>query len=360
MGEEASANPVGEVVELLIDPRRGEKVAVELPVSYRRPPGEARARLGLADWVDLTDPIVAKAVVLLDAVREADPPIHLAILGGVASRMRSRSSNDRALGLRRPLHDLDLACLHREVKAVRRFLTTAHEREGSGLQFFETAGDRIFNSLAEGRRFRYHMVIGQRGNEVDLGAVDLLADEFRFCHRFDLRPEVQNAAAQHGTLSPALLLLAKLQFIQRIPGEDRAKVPHRVLEAFGRHDVVIGPEDKDVKDILALLADHPLTEGPDGISPARLAELFAADGGLCRTAELNLGMIGRSPILGGLPAPPGAIARSQLDAVRAICARSPAKRSRGLFGGPWWEEVDATPSVDGTVTVEEPADVSRS
>lgn len=302
--------------------------------------------------MDLADPIVAKGVALVDAAGRASPPVQLAVLGGGAHRMRCASSNSRTSGLRRSLHDLDLACLHREIRAVRAFLETVHEREGSALRIFATDGDRIFNSLGEGRRFRYHMVTEQRGAQVDLGTIDLLADEFRFCHRLDLREDVARARSEHGTLSLALLLLAKLQYIQRIPQEDAAKVPDRVLEPFGRRDVVIGPEAKDVQDVVALLVDHPVGEGSDGISATRVGQIIGRDAGLARTATLNLAMIERSPVLRSLAEPLQATVRERLTAVRGVVEQNAPKLRRSLFGGPWWEEVDAQPAVDGTATVQ--------
>jgi len=341
---------VGEVVDLVIDPRRGERVSIEIPVTFRTPLGEARRELGLPEWVDLSDPIVARAVALLGAVRRTDPPLPLAVLGGVGHRLRCLASNRTDLGLRRTLHDLDIACLHKDLPALRGFLATVHHREGSGLQFFETAGDRIFNSLGEGRRIRIHMVLEEKGGNVALGSVDVLADEFRFCHRFDLRHDVLGAPHQRGTLSPTLLLLTKLQFIQRIPGEDRAKVAERVLAPFGRRDVVIGPEAKDVRDVLALLLDFPVGEVAEGISPTRIAELVALDWGLWRTISLNLDMIARSSILRDLPEGPGAQIRRRLDSLKTTLSTQTPKRRFGFMGGPWWEEVDAQPSVDVTAT----------
>ncbi|HXW67440.1 MAG TPA: hypothetical protein VEL82_06160 [Thermoplasmata archaeon] len=342
---------MGELVSLVIDPLRGERVSLELPLTSRTSPEAARAEVGLPDWVDVADPIVARAVMLLGAARRADPPVSLAVLGGAAHRLRCPSSQRSELGLRRALHDLDLACLHKELRAVRRLLETAHEREGSALRIFETSGDRIFNSLSEGRRLRYHMVLGQDGPNVAVGSVDLLADEFRFCHRIDLRDDVRRAPEQHGTLTPALLLLAKLQYIQRVPDTARGPVADRFLEPFGRHEILIGPEAKDVRDVLALLLDHPIDESADGISPRRIDELLRKDFGFWRTVSLNAGLLLRSPLLAALPEVERAKARAQVDdLVRRLGGIVP-KRRLGLLGGPWWEEVDALPAVDGTATV---------
>jgi len=342
---------VGDRVDLVLDARRGERLTVELPLTLRRPVEESARSLDLGDWVDLTDPIVAKGVSVVDAAARNDPPVSLGIFGGVAHRIRCPSSNAPDRGLRRELHDLDLACRHKEIRSVRAFLETVHEREGSALRFFATSGDRIFNSLGEGRRYRYHMLTAQQGAEVGLGTVDLLADEFRFCHRFDLRADVDEARAHHGTLSLATLLLAKLQFVQRVPEEGAGSVQERVLEPVGRHDLAIGPEAKDVQDILALLADHPLGEEPDAISPNRLAAVIGADPGLGHTVTLNLALLGRSPVLSAVPDPWRATIRSRLAELGALVARVAPRWRRSLFGGPWWEEVDAQPSVDGTLSV---------
>ncbi|HTZ62305.1 MAG TPA: hypothetical protein VMC82_06685 [Thermoplasmata archaeon] len=339
---------MGEVVDLVIDARRGEKISLELPLSLRTPPESAREELGLPEWVDVRDPIVARGLLLLRAARRASPAPALAILGGVANRMRCPTSNAPTSPLRRSLHDLDLACLHKELRTVRAFLESLHEREGSGLRVFETAGDQIFNSLSEGRRLRFHMVLGQQGSGISLGSIDLLADEFRFCHRFDLREDVASAARQHGTLSLPLLLLAKLQYIQRVPKESAGPVAERVLEPFGRSDVLIGPEAKDVQDVLALLIDHPLDESAGGISPSRLIAVLGKDWGLWKTVGLNVATIRRSPILLGLPESLRATAFAQLEAVAELLDGLSPKRRLAFLGGEWWEEVDAQPSVDVT------------
>jgi hypothetical protein len=339
-------------VELVIDPLRGEKFPISLPLRYRVPPDESRGELGLPDFVDLSDPLVAKVVALAAAAARANPPARFAAFGGVAFRMRCPSSNDRQLGLRHPLHDLDLAVPLKEARAFQRFLASAAAAEGSGLTFFETSGDRIYNSLSGGRRLRWHMVLEQRGSELVLGTLDLIADEFEFCHRLDVRGDLEQPARQGWTLVPTHLLLTKGQFIQRIPLEDSASVPDRVLAPIGKRHVAIGPEAKDVRDILALLHDHPIGEGAGEISLAEIRRRLESDWGFWKTFGLNLSMIERSPILKGLPEPARLRISGRLDAVsRSVAALAP-KRRLGFLGGTWWQEVDSTPSVDGAVSID--------
>ena len=338
-------------VELVLDPLRGEKVTVRLPLTLRRPVEETARTLGLPPTVDLTDPIVAKAVALAGAALDARPPIRFAVFGGTAHRLTCPSSNDPALGLRHDLHDLDLAILLKDARAVRRFLSDVANSAGAGLTFFETAGDRIYNSLSGGARLRWHMTVAQRGATVTLGTLDLVADTFEFCHRIDLRSDVEETT-QHGwALAPAHLLLTKGQFIQRIPRDESAPVADRVLEPFGKRGVVIGPEGKDVRDMVALMLDHAMGEAPDEISPAVLGRELSNDWGLWKTFGLNLDMVARSSIVRGLPPDPRRRVEARLGELRSLVAGLHPKRRLHLLGGPWWQEVDATPSVDLTVSV---------
>jgi len=98
-------------VDVVLDPFTREKISVPIPLDFTPPPERAREELGLGAFVDLKDPWMARAAALLRlAHRGSDPPIPLALLGGAGYRLLSPTANDEASGLRRPLHDLDLAC----------------------------------------------------------------------------------------------------------------------------------------------------------------------------------------------------------------------------------------------------------
>ena len=337
-------------VELVIDPLRKETVTVSLPLGFRRSVEATRGELGLPATVDVSDPIVAKAVALAGIARGRATPTRFAVFGGTAHRLRCPASNDPTLGLRHDLHDMDVAVLLKEVREFRKFLLSVREEGGSGLTFFETSGDRIYNSLSGGQRLRWHMAVSEQDSQVLLGTLDIVADAFQFCHRIDVRADVERSSENGWTLSPTHLLLAKGQFIQRIPKEDSALVGERVLEPFGKRQVVIGPEAKDVRDILALLHDHAIGDGPGEVSPRALTETLSADWGLWKTFGLNLGMIARSSILRDLPSASRDQITGRLRRVREVVDGVAPKRPFALFGGPWWQEVDATPSVDSTAS----------
>jgi hypothetical protein len=338
-------------VDLVIDPRRGDKVSISLPLRFRAAPEETRRALGLSHGIDLSDPIVARAVALLGAARAENPPIRVAVFGGVAFRLSCPASNVADGGMRHALHDLDLAILLKDSHAFQRFLSGVAEREGSALTFFETSGDKIYNSISGGRRLRWHAVMDQQGAEIVLGTVDVIADEFQFCHQVDVRVDVERASETGGTLSPAHLLLTKAQFIRKIPAEDAGVVADRVLEPFGKRQVVIGPEAKDVRDLLALLHDHPLGEGSGEISIRAIEGAAGSDWGLWKTLGLNLAMVARSAILKELRPDEQDRIAPRLAELRTRLQGLTPKRRFGFLGGPWWQEVDSTPSVDDTVSV---------
>ena len=337
---------MGEVVDVVIDPFTKEKVRAELPPTSRTAPEDARRALRLGPFVDVTDPEIARAVVLLDAVRALGGRPRIALFGGGAHRLLCPSSNDATSGLRRPLHDLDLACRHRETKETLGFLRDVGARAGSRVSFFELPGDRRFNTLSGGYRYRFHDLGDSTPSNVELGTLDVVADEFRFCHRFPFADDLEHLPEHTWTLPPALLLLAKLQFIRRIPASDAERVRERVLEPFGRREVVIGPETKDVQDVVALLHDLDFGDGPSAISLERIRRLLADDWGFWTTVRLNLGLVERSPVLARTAPAFADVVRSRLARLRDAVGSLQPRRRLAFLKGQWWEEVDEVTSTE--------------
>jgi hypothetical protein len=340
---------VDEVVEVIVDPFTHEKLPLRLPLTYGLAPEAARSRLGLPPHVDTTDPVVARAVGLLQALTEELPGRPVALLGGVGYRFRAPSSNSLSSGLRRPLHDIDLACHDSDVRRLLAALLRLGPTHGSALTVVETHSDRMFNALMGGRRLRLHSVDQVVNGRCELGTIDLLADEFRFCHTLDLTDEISQAPEDLHTLSPSTLLLTKLQFIQSIPAEHRSQVPGRVLGPFGKKELIIGPEEKDVRDLLALLTDRPVGEARAEISLRRFLEPLADDWGFWTTVRLNLDHLVESPVFAGLPSATQPTVRERIGQLRAATDRLEPKRPFRFLRHEWWEPVESlgTPAPPG-------------
>jgi len=332
---------VDDTVEVVVDPFTQEKLALRLPLAFATEPVKARQALGLPDHVDVSDPVMARAVGILHGLTLELPGRPIALLGGVAYRFRSPSSNSTTSGLRRPLHDIDISCHHSDAKKLHAALLSLGQRQGSALSVVETHADRMFNALMGGRRLRLHNVNEIVDGRCVLGTIDVLADEFRFCHNMDLTSDITQAPKDGHTLGLSTLLLSKLQFIQSIPAEHRAQVPGRVLGPFGKRELIIGPEDKDVRDLLALLIDRPLGEGLGEISPTRFVEPLSSDWGFWTTVRLNLENLVKSPLFQGLPADSQSTVRGKVEALRAATDRVQPKRRFGFLQREWWEPVES-------------------
>jgi hypothetical protein len=159
------------------------------------------------------------------------------VIGGVAVSLRCPSA--RHAPLARTYRDIDFA---------------ASSADGHRLtELFAAAGyeaDAEFNAL----HGRHRMFFWDAGNRRE---ADVFLDKFAMCHTIDFRQRL--ALAEH-TLPLSDLLLFKLQ--------------------------VMDTNDKDYKDAIALLADHPLT--PDGIDAPHIARFLSSDWAWWRTVTLIL------------------------------------------------------------------------
>ncbi|MGH3090558.1 MAG: hypothetical protein ACRDSJ_25045 [Rubrobacteraceae bacterium] len=164
----------------------------------------------------------------------------LRLLGGVAVRMRAKNGLDPVF--RRDYADLDFIV----------------PRSGS------VEAQRFFERLGYLPQVRFNTIYGNERllffDEGNGRQVDVLVGKFRMCHEV---PFGERLAIEPVTVPLAELLLTKLQIIEL--------------------------NEKDVRDALALLHDHPVKdEDGDSINGGRIAELCASDWGLWRTFTGNL------------------------------------------------------------------------
>lgn len=167
--------------------------------------------------------------------------IILRVLGGAAVRLRCPSATHRALDRKVP--DIDLIAYKKHSKEVSALLTEL------GLEPV-----KMFNALHGDRRLLF--TDPEHGRQVDV-----FLDIFEMCHRFDFRKRM---LVDDRTLPLADLLVTKLQIIEI--------------------------NEKDYKDIISMLLDHPIGEKDEGdcINAAYIASLCSDDWGVYRTLTRNL------------------------------------------------------------------------
>ncbi len=92
--------------------------------------------------------------------------------------------------------------------------------------------------------------------------VDVFVSSFRMCHEIPLEKRL---AVDDDTVPLAELLLTKLQIIEL--------------------------NEKDVRDTVAILLEHEVTDDDAGVNATQVASLCADDWGLWRTISQNLGAL---------------------------------------------------------------------
>jgi hypothetical protein len=170
--------------------------------------------------------------------REIGLPLKL--FGGVAVWVRCPSA--RRPPLAREYADVDFATLSASTSDVTRFFES-----------HDYAPDKLFNALHSASRMTF-------SDRATGRPVDVIVDQFVQCHTIDLRLSLKSNEL---TIPLTDLLVTKLQIVQL--------------------------NDKDLRDLCALLADHPVVEAtPEPIDPRRLIELTSRDWGLEHTVRRTL------------------------------------------------------------------------
>jgi hypothetical protein len=210
----------------------------------------------MRSMAEILDDVAEEGRRLAVAAREQSLPLRL--LGGVAIWCICPSA--RVPPLRRAYGDADFIGESGERKRITEFM----EEQG-----YES--DRMFNALHGASRLNFHDPARGR-------PIDVLLDRFTMAHELDLRGSV---SADGLTIAAADLLMTKLQ--------------------------VVSINDKDVRDLLALLVDHELADGD--IELGRILEATTNDWGLEHTIHRSLATVAElAPGIGLSP--------EQLDAAR--------------------------------------------
>ena len=176
---------------------------------------------------------------LLGLAGEQGIPVRL--LGGVAVRLHAE---DVPASLQRECKDLDLVAPRGSSKSV------------SGLLRESGYEPHVAFNAMNGRE-RLLFLDEQHGRQVDV-----FVRSFRMCHEIPLEDRL---TVDEDTVPLAELLLTKLQIIEL--------------------------NEKDVRDTVALLLEHEVTDDDAGVNGARIAALCANDWGLWRTITANLATV---------------------------------------------------------------------
>lgn len=144
-----------------------------------------------------------------------------------------------------------------------------------------------FNTM---RRFRLEFY-----DTVNERKADYILDRFDFCHEWNMRDRLE---MDHPTMPIEDLLLSKLQIVE--------------------------VSDRDVRDILAMLTDHPVEDSQDTetIDRRYIADLCSSDWGLWRTVTFSLDRVAEYVANNDIPVPEAPI-EDRVDALRTAIDDEP-------------------------------------
>lgn len=160
------------------------------------------------------------------------------LLGGVAVYVRSRGLPP---ALAREYQDLDFATSKKSSGDVQKLLRDLGYEPHVG-----------FNAMNGKERLLFYDNPNER-------QVDVFVSSFRMCHEIPLEKRLE---VDEHTVPLAELLLTKLQIVEL--------------------------NEKDVRDTIALLLEHEVTDDDEGVNASHIADLCASDWGLWRTISHNL------------------------------------------------------------------------
>jgi len=160
------------------------------------------------------------------------------LLGGVAVNVRSRGLPP---ALTREYKDLDFATAKKSSGDLQKLMRDLGYEPHVG-----------FNAMNGKERLLFYDNPNER-------QVDVFVSSFRMCHEIPLEKRLP---VDEDTVPLAELLLTKLQIIEL--------------------------NEKDVRDTVAILLEHEVTDDDAGVSAPQFAFLCCEDWGLCRTITQNL------------------------------------------------------------------------
>lgn len=239
----------------------------------------------LPDALDEARRIVAEA---------AERRLTLRLLGGLAVRLHSPSASHRSLS--RPYPDLDFALPEKRGDRVEAFLPE-----------IGYVPNRSFNLFNGDRRLLFY-------DETHERQVDIFVGRFQMCHRI---PITERLSLEPLTIPLAELLLTKMQ--------------------------VVKLNEKDVRDLCALLVDHPFGEGDvEMFNLPFIVKQCMDEWGLWKTVTLNAGKVGEYCESHDLEAGHETTILERLQALRQALDAAPRSlkwKARDKIGErmPWYE-----------------------
>lgn len=362
--DNATTPPVSKRFTLYRD-LNGTIYDVELPLTSHVDPNELRKELGIPDYVDMNYFPMKSAIVTLWAAVNAhrlnelfpkvfekklsNKPIPALLFGGAAVKIHCKKANGNS-PLAREIKDTDYIVPKKQGMEFYKLLLSMDKAFGTCYKSFATANDRRFNALRFGERYRVTTINGINNDGAPTIAVlDIFCDKIQLRHRVDVTQEFERFKENLYTIGLEALILSKAQFIFDAP-KDVAKEleqhgqEYRILKYpyYDKDRIIIGMEEKDIKDLCAIFLDHEVGEGSEAINPKKMRKILEKDKGLTLTVTLNLrNLVDRSDLLERWL--PKSDVAEITDKIECLLNNFPKVDKR--WNKPWWDTCVETPQI---------------
>jgi len=324
---------------------------------------QIRSDLGVPQYVDSDNFLLERGLVTIwaamkvQSLKESNEhlevgkgPIPVLLFGGAAVKMLCPMANDPHSPLCREIGDIDLLTSKKRGQDFYKLLLALSGLCGTRYYHFATRSDRRFNAMRSGKRFRVRAIDKIADDSLKTGILDIFTDEISLRHKVDLRAALENPEQNAHTIGPEALLLTKCQYIFDVHESEcdesqRQEIEYRILDyAPYKHDrLLIGIEDKDVRDVCSILLSHDFDQRGSSIQTAIFGSALKRDKGFALTFKLNFERLAKNEAyLKHIGLPNRDVETILSRAGRVLDAIPPVDKK---WSSPWWNVDVETPKI---------------
>ena len=352
---------------VLYEDMDGKVYDVDLPLISNADPLKLRENLGVPAYVDLDYFPMKSAMVILWASVNAlklhelyrtafekkvsDKPIPALLFGGAAVKIHCQSANGTGR-LARAIKDTDFIVPKKQGINFFKLLLGMDKAFGTMYKSFATSNDRRFNMWRAGERYRLTTINGMTADGLPMITVlDLFCDRINLRHRVEVKDLnlFERYKENLYTIGLEGMLLSKGQFIFDMPKETAEELKqkgqeYRILPYpyFAKDRIIIGMEEKDLKDVAGIFLDHDVGKGNEKIDVQLMRKAFEKDKKLALTVTLNIrNLLERPEILAKwLSKNEAATVTGKIEALFKELPKVENKWDK-----PWWDTEVETPII---------------
>jgi hypothetical protein len=342
---------------------------VDLPLTSKVEYERVRKDLEVPDYVDPKNFLMERGLVTIWAAQRPsrlkeiadvpqlakikDEPIPVRFFGGGAVKLLSEAANDPKSPLCREIGDIDLIASKKRGQDLYKLLLMLGDVCGTRYYHFITLTDQRFNAMMVGKRYRVRAIDAILGSDqVKSGTVDIFIDGIDLRHKVDVRDAFDDHKSYDYTIGPTNLVLAKCQYILDAPKSSyddikEYKLEYRILDypPYRNDKLLVGIEEKDMKDVCAVLLDRGVGEENGMINTNVIRNVLERDKKFALTFRLNFESLLRNENhFKGIGLPNGSIEKI-FSRANQVLEAVPASDKK--WSNPWWNEDVETPHIFG-------------